>query len=232
MSEIAAEAGVITAIVASPRAQGRFTITVDGKPFATLSVDIIERLGLRIGSCIIDRKDAIELEAAALRTYDRALSMLSSRAQSSRDLQRRLIRKGEDPTYVRKAMERLISAGLVDDASFARQLARSKLLGAGHSSRRLRQELSKRGVSPSVADEAVDDVVQEEGVDETNLAEAAARKKLRSLGGVDSGIRRRRLYGFLSRRGFDADSIRHALASVDKELSGDDLREATSRHVN
>jgi regulatory protein len=223
MCEKHEETDLVTAIVASPRTAGRFAIVVDGKLFATLSLDIIDRLGLHIGTSIADRREAIEREEAALRTYDRALSMLASQPRSVRDLERNLVRKGEDPVHVRSAIERLRAAGLVDDAVFARQLARSKLLGAGHSPRRLQQELGKRGVAREVADEAVNDVVEEEGVDQVSLAETAARKKLRTLRGVDAATRSRRLYGFLARRGYGPDTIRRALDSLGREPVVDDI---------
>ena len=221
MSDGNADTGIVTAIVASPRTTGRFTILVDGKSFATLSLDVIERLRVRVGASIADRREAIEIEEAALRTYDRALSMLAAQARSARDLERRLVRKGEDHAHVRSAIERLRAAGFVDDAVFARQLARSKLLGAGHSARRLRQELGKRGVAREVADEAVSEVVAEEAVDEVALVMAAARKKLRSLRGVDAPTRQRRLYAFLARRGYESDTIRRALESLRDVLSAD-----------
>ena len=120
MSDVREGADVVTAIVASPRTAGRFTIAVDGKSLATLSLDVIERLGLHIGASIADRLEVIEREETALRTYDRALSMLAAQARSTRDLERLLVRKGEDPAHVRIAIERLRAAGLVDDAVFTR----------------------------------------------------------------------------------------------------------------
>jgi regulatory protein len=232
MSEASDRENIVTAIVASPRTVGRFTIVVDGKPFAALSLDIIDRLGLHIGASIGDRREAIEREEAALHTYDRALSMLASQARSARDLERRLVRKGEDPSYVRSAIERLLAAGLVDDAAFARQLARSKLLGAGHSTRRLQQELGKRGVAHDVADEAVNEVVEQEGVDQLSLAETAARKKLRTLHDVDVATQRRRLYGFLARRGYEPDTIRRALESLGREPIVDESQHPTAKATN
>jgi regulatory protein len=187
-------------------------------PFATLAIDAIERLSLFIGASVAGRHDVIQQEEAVLHTYDRAVSMLAAQPRSARDLEYRLVRKGEDPELVRRAVERLRASGLVDDASFARQLARSKLLGAGHSPRRLRQHLGNRGVARDVAEHAVNEVVTEEGLDEIALVTAAARKKLRTLSSVDAPTRKRRLYSFLARRGYDSDAIRQALERLRKEL--------------
>jgi regulatory protein len=140
-------------------------------------------------------------------TYDRALDLLEARARSVVELRRMLVRKGEPAADVDAAIERLRSAGLLDDANYARQLARSKALNAGQSRRRIGQELAKRGVARAVADVAIADVFEEEVVDESANIERAAHKKLKTLSGLDALTRRRRLYAFLARRGYDAESI-------------------------
>ena len=147
-------------------------------------------------------------------TYERALDMLESRARSIAEMRRALIRKGEPPEDVEAAIERLRNAGLLDDANYARQLARTKALGAGQSRRRIAQELAKRGVERSVADAAIVDVFDEEGVDETASIDRAAQKKARTLGALDPTTRQRRLYAFLARRGYTSDTIAGAIRRV------------------
>jgi regulatory protein len=116
--------------------------------------------------------------------------------------------------------------GLIDDADFARQLARSKVSG-GASRRRLHQELFKRGVARDVADAAVAEVLEEEDVDQVAIAERVARKRLPSLASADAQSRRRRLYSFLARRGHDSETIRIVMARVldgvaDQDDAGDE----------
>ena len=206
---------VITGLVESPRKDGRFVLQVAGKSFATVSLDILERLRLAVGGELSPELAArIGEEAAALGAYDRALNMLAFQARSARDLRRRLVQKGEDPARVDTAIERLVANGLLDDASFARQFARSRVAGQGASKRRLQQDLFKRGVGREVADEAIAEVLTDEGVDEGEVVERVARKKARSLAKLDAPTRRRRLYAFLARRGYEADAIRRAMAAV------------------
>lgn len=219
MDTAARDADVITAIVASPRAQGRFDVVVNGQRLATLSLEVIERLALRVGLPVATLREAIEHEAAALHTYDRALSLLAARSRSARELEVSLIRKGEEPANVRNAILRLSDAGIVDDASYARQFARSKILGAGHSARRLRRQLASKGVAREIADDAVGEVIADENVDETKLILAAARKKLRTLGGLDPETRRRRLFAFLARRGFEMTAIRSVCEGLRDEVN-------------
>lgn len=147
-------------------------------------------------------------------TYERALDMLEARSRGVAELRRLLIRKGEPEADVEAAIERLRASGLLDDANFARQLTRSKALGAGHSRRRIAQELAKRGVDRAVTNEAIDAVFNDEGVDEDAAIQRVARKKLRMLTGLEPMIRRRRLYAYLARRGYDIDDINRALSAV------------------
>ena len=200
--------GRITAITASPRAAGRFDVVMDGTPVARLSIQGIEKLGLRVGFDLDERvADAVGAEATTVRAYDRAMAMLAARGRASGELRRLLVRKGESPEVVDEVIHRLTVAGFLDDASFARQFARWKSTGAGLSRRRIEQELGRRGVDRQVAAAAIADTFAEENVDERAAIEAVAAKKLRTLTKVDEPTRRRRLYAYLARRGYDADAI-------------------------
>jgi len=147
-------------------------------------------------------------------TYDRALDMLESRARAADELRRLLIKKGEPLVEVDDAIERLQRAGVLDDANFARQLTRSKAMGAGLSRRRIAQELTRRGVTRDISAEAIDEVFAEEGIDENASIERIARKKLRTLTRLDAATQKRRLYGFLARRGYDSEDIQRVLRLV------------------
>lgn len=144
--------------------------------------------------------------------------MLEARARGVEELRRLLIRKGEPEADVDAAIARLRESGLLDDANFARQLTRSKALGAGLSRRRISQELSKRGVAREVSSEAIAEVFEDEGVDEEASIERVARKKLRMLAKVDDATRNRRLYAFLARRGYDSDDIARVIKRLGAEL--------------
>jgi regulatory protein len=213
---------VISGIVPAPRPAGRFAVLVDGREYAVLSLDAIERLGVVAGRPLAGLEDAIALESARLRSYDRALNMLAFRARSSTELARSLVRKGEEKAHVDWAIARLQEQGLVDDAAFARAFTRSRVVGGKQSRRRVEQELARKGVSRSVAGDAIDDVFEDEAVDQKAIVEEAARKKARSLMGLEPAVQRRRLYAFLARRGYDLDDIRAAIASVGSMMSGDE----------
>lgn len=146
--------------------------------------------------------------------YEYALNLLAARAYTVRNLRRKLIQKEFEPSDVDATMSRLVESGLVDDARFASEFARQKLVIGQSSARRVEQELLKRGIAAEVARSAVAGTIEDEGVDTQASAENVARKKLRSLEGLDTDVQRRRLFGFLARRGFGLDDIKRAILVV------------------
>ena len=164
-------------------------------------------------------EERIAAEAAQLAVFDRALNMLAFRARSSTELARALVRKGAARPDADRAITLLQEQGLLDDGAFAQAFTRAKVLGANQSRRRVQQELARKGVARDVSDAAITAVFEDEGVDQRALVEAAARKKLRTLATLEPVVRRRRLYAFLARRGYDGDDIRRAMHVVGEELS-------------
>ena len=209
---------VISGIVPRSRTPDRFDLIVDGEPYALLSVDAIAALGLSIGRSIAGLEERIMRAAAELHVHDRALRIIAARARSKAELRRALVRKGEEPELVDRAIDRLSAQGFLDDAAFAQSFTRHKVLGGGQSRRRVQAELARKGVSREVTDAAIDVVFEEEQVDQRAIVEGVARRKLRSLTRLEPAVRRRRLYGFLARRGYDGDDIRRAMEAVGEEL--------------
>ena len=219
---------IVTQLTLLPRPTGRVAVDVDGVTIGVVPVDVVGRLGLVTRGEITSETAALLAdETAALRTYDRALRLLAARGRSIRELRRRLVMAKEPEPSIDLAIERLTSSGLLDDAEYARQVARSRIVGRGHAPRRLKQELAKRGVARDVADRAIDLVMSEDaapgsfgadaGIDLTATIEKLARRKLRSLASVDSQTRSRRLYAFLARRGYESGDIRAVLSRLDAE---------------
>lgn len=205
---------VVTAIVPAGAQGARFTLVVDGSDAAVVSIETIERLRISVGASYDEVRVAVEHDAAKLHTYDRALNLLAASPRSARELRRRLVLKGEPPELADLAIVRLLELGLLNDAEYARQIAHSKASSQGHSRRRLQQELFRRGVARDVADEAISNVMEDDSIDSEAIIEKIARRKARSLAKLEPAARRRRLYDFLARRGYDHDDIQRAIATV------------------
>lgn len=145
--------------------------------------------------------------------YARALDLLAARAYTERELRRKLTQKEVPVAEVDAVLDRLRESGLVDDARYAAQFARSRLAGGG-ATWRVRQELSRKGVSGEVAGAAIEQVLEEEDIDTAATLERVARKKLVSMGDLEPLVLRRRVYGFLARRGHDVDEINVVMKSI------------------
>lgn len=150
-------------------------------------------------------------------TYERALTLLEFRPRSVAELRRKLIQRGEPADEVEQVLARLIDQRLLDDAEFARQFARTRVQGSGASRWRILQELARKGVARDVADRAMQTLVEAEGVDPADSVHRVAEKKWKSLDKLDDLTRRRRLYAFLARRGFNPDEIRGAMNTLGAE---------------
>lgn len=201
----------ITALTPCRRA-GRYEVEIDGAPVAILPAELVASLGLRADSVVAESvRDQIVDEAANFTTYERAVRLLAARSRSVSELRRRLIQAKEEPARVERALARLTDQGFLDDRRYALQLARARVQEQGVSTRRFRQELFERGVAREAADEAIENLEEEGGIDEAAAIEKLLARKARFLTGVDSATRQRRLWGFLARRGYDSDAIRAAL---------------------
>lgn len=210
--------GRITAITPSPRVAGRFDLVIDGKPAARLSIVGIERLGLHVGRVVGEPETGIiAAEALVSRTYDRAMAMLAVRGRATGELKRLLVQKGESAKVVDHAIARLQTAGLLDDAAFARQFTRSRAVTGGMARRRIERELWRRGIDRATAAMAIEQIFQEEEVDEAAGIERVAMRKFRTLARLDVPTKSRRLYAFLARRGYDADAITRVVRRLTTE---------------
>src|SRR5918999_3834002 len=122
--------------------------------------------------------ESLPAEVEYDRALDKALKLLAVRSRSRSELQDRLGPAGFSPEVVEKVDARLGELGLVDDMAFAMEWAGQATDGRGLSSRRIRHELTSRGVPPDVADEAVSETA------DFDRALALARRRALTYGGL------------------------------------------------
>jgi regulatory protein len=149
-------------------------------------------------------------------TYNKALETLARGPRATKDLGRWLAQRDHSPDDISATLARLTERGLLNDAAYATMFARSRLTTHHMSRRRIAAELAKRGVERATADAAIAEVMDDEAIDERAMVRTAAEKKLRSLAKLEPDVQRRRLYGFLARKGYPPDLVRDAV----KRLSG------------
>jgi regulatory protein len=157
-----------------------------------------------------------------------ALHLLAARSRGVEEMRGRLRKKGFEAVEISNCLDWLLERDLLDDKAFSRALIRDRLNFSPRGAALLRQELSKKGIPRSVAEEAVESVFQEAGASESGLADRAARKWIRQQGPriLEELVQdqfseareraRRRLYSYLARRGFRGEDAR---AGIDSGLN-------------
>ena len=146
--------------------------------------------------------------------YNYALNLLSARPYATRALHRKLIQKQYSAADADDAIRRLVDNGLLDDAKYAEQYARSKMLSTGTSKRRVQQDLFRKGIKGDVATNAIASVIEEDEIDPAAVIERVAKKKLAQMGDLEPLVLRRRLFSFLARRGYDVDEIKRVVSRL------------------
>jgi regulatory protein len=206
---------IISELSETPNRSGRFRVALSGITLGDLTLDFVADAGVWEGRTIT-RLQAVEMISAVDRTavLDKALDLLAVRARSSRDLSLRLRRAGARDPDISWAVARLESQGFVDDAAYARGVARAKALGGGVSRRKVITVLRQKGIAADVAAEAMDATLADVSLDEYGAALAAAQKRLRALSSLEPAKRRQRLYAFLARRGYETDVVRRVVTEV------------------
>jgi regulatory protein len=201
----------ITAIEPQRLHPERVNVHVDGAFRLGLSAELVLAEPLRVGDEVDEARLAqLEVKDQAWKARDAALSLLSYRARTSVELKRRLKRKGFDDEVAAATVERLDRLGVVDDAAFAESFVRDRVRLRPHGVRRLGQELRAKGVDEDVARAAIAEVMEREGANELDLARAAAAR-WKPRPNEDPAAARRRLTGFLARRGFAGDAVREVV---------------------
>jgi regulatory protein len=193
----------------------RVNVYVDGQFRLALAHEVVLRAGLRTGDDVSEARLAeLAAEDQFWKARDSALNLLSFRARTATELQRRLREKAFPEEVVQRCVAELVERGLVDDSAFAETFVRDRVRLRPSGARRLVQELRVKGVDAETAGEAIREVLSSEDVSELGLARAAVARWARRSG-EDREKARRRLYGFLSRRGFGGDTVRQLMEEID-----------------
>ncbi|UCH09648.1 MAG: regulatory protein RecX [Fidelibacterota bacterium] len=134
-----------------------------------------------------------------------AFRLLAVRARSTRELRQRLRRKGFSSERVDEVIAYLQDNGYQSDEEFARLYAREKWTSSGWGPARVRQALAEKGIETGLREQVIDEVYGGQDLMETVLV--LARKKWAGMRDLPVTTRRRRLTGFLQRRGYSWEII-------------------------
>ncbi len=137
-----------------------------------------------------------------------AIRQLARRGMSRWELEQLLTKREIDPEVFRPELDRLEALGVIDDASLAATLAFTQHSRKGLGRTAIEQELKRRHIYPELIESALADIGDE---DELERATELAVKRIGQLSAYDDETARRRLHGFLARKGYTSDVVRQAM---------------------
>lgn len=208
---------IITAVERTPRRRGLVDVYVDGEQAMQVARKTARAEGLRPGRTI-DRSELETIQRAEMRrrALETAVAMLARRPRSERDVRRRLAQRAIPRDVIDETVEKLRSAGFLDDAAYARSFAEMRDRTSPRGRRLIVQELRATGVAPETAQSATSELA-----DEDAAYRLASSRALR-LAGLGYETFRNRLAGLLQRRGFGWELVRRTIDRCWRETGGVD----------
>lgn len=195
----------IAALVPSQKVQGRWLLTfADGTKLKITDREMVN-FSLYQGLDVPDAALALLKDAAGeSQARRRAANILSARPLSRRELEKRLMEKGETPQHAAAACDDLERLGYLNDEQYAKTLAQY-YVNRGYGPRKIRDELYRRGVPREFWDGAL------EGLEERD--DALDRFVRSKLGRIEHPDRKdiKRVSDALARRGYSWSDISSAL---------------------
>ena len=117
----------------------------------------VEDFGLYTGKELSDEEmDDLRRAAGQMSAKMRAVRIVSASSVSKKDLQQRLVQKGEDPLQAREAVRWMSDLNLLDDARVAEQVV-ARCISKGYGLARAKQALYEKKVPKEYWDEALED---------------------------------------------------------------------------
>jgi regulatory protein len=149
------------------------------------------------------------------RCFKAATNYLGYRPRSEPELRQRLTRRGFTLDSIDRVIIELKRLKLVDDDAFAAFWRDNRESFSPRSKALTRKELKQKGLSDDIVDRAVSSINDEDS------AYRAALRKAGRLSRSDYQSFRRRLGGYLQRRGFNYGVIEHTVRQVWQEGTSD-----------
>jgi regulatory protein len=193
----------ITEIRWKSDAQASARIYLDGEFWLTVKAAQVKRFGL-VAGLAVDDPDALARELLLERAKSFLLGSLGARAQSERELERKLAERGVPASVAGEALAFVRSYGFTDDESLARYVC-AQLRDSGYGARRAEERLRLRGIERELARAVVAETFSADGEDAVARARVALGTRYRLPD------ERQKAFGFLCRRGFSIDIARRAV---------------------
>jgi regulatory protein len=154
-----------------------------------------------------DSAPALSPEKQESRARNVLLYQLSKSAKSKDQCRKILANRGIDSEIAEKVLDRFEEAQIIDDAVFARAFTNSRIRGKGLARNAIARELREKGIEDQLIEVAL---VELDSESELERATELAVNRIRRMGHLDQLVIRRRLSGFLARKGYSGSIVQSA----------------------
>lgn len=205
----------IDSLKTTPDRAGRYWVGFDDGTRLGLYRQTVEDFGLYAGLELTDEQaQKLRIAAGEMSAKMRAVRIVSASSVSRKDLEQRLVRKGEDPDQAKQAVAWMEDLHLVDDRATAEQVVHS-CIAKGYGLARAKQALYEKRIPKEFWEEALADYP-----DQMDRIAAFLRARL-DPEPDDKQVKR--AIDALIRRGHSYGTIRQALRNL--SMDSEDLLE-------
>lgn len=187
-----------------------YYVEIDGEKHGTLMLEVIVKNHLKVGSELShDEYLAIKEQSNQITCFSRALAYISSRLKTEKQMQDYLLQKGYSYNCTQNAIQKLKNYGYLNDEYYAKLYTETASQSKGK--RYIKQQLYVKGVNEQIASNILLDVNDDEAC--VKVCQKWLKGKVVPLCQKD----KEKLYRFLLSRGFEYETIKHAIYSATNE---------------
>ena len=199
----------IDSLKTTPDRAGRYYVHFSDGSTMRLYRQTVEDFALYTGKEFSDEEmDALKVAAGQMSAKMRAVRIVSASSVTKRDLEQRLVHKGESEEQAREAVEWMSDLNLLDDSRVAEQVVQ-RCISKGYGLQRAKQALYEKKVPKQYWEDALADYP-----DQSEKIEDFLRSR---LGDEYDEREVKRAIDALMRRGHSYSSIRKALNQLKLE---------------
>ena len=188
-------------MASAPDRAGRYRVVFEDDSVMRLYRQTVEDFGLYAGAELSDAQfQALQTAAGKMSAQMRAVRIVAASSVSKRDLEHRLIQKGEDPEQAKEAVAWMSEMSLLDDRKTAEQIV-ARCIAKGYGLARAKQALYEKRIPKELWADALADYPDQ--LDkimeflESRLGEEPTARDLKRA--IDALLRRGHSYGAIRR---------------------------------
>lgn len=213
----------ITTIEPQKKKVNRFNVYLDGSFGLGIDAETLLKNNLKVGQHLSEKQlsELISREETSKLT-DKTLRFLSFRPRSEKETINYLSQKiaksqnisfkqAQESLIIKSIMKKLKKYNYLDDGEFAKWWVRSRIKSKPKGPFIIKRELMVKGINKEIIN-----AVLSKYPNQTEIAQRAVEKKLKSWKNLPDLDFKKRVYSYLSTRGFGFETIKEAFAFLKK----------------